>query len=90
MLIDYFPSQTRLLTRDFYVAYCLAQIVDQPQEEKTLNTQGEPVIHDALVRLAFLDSNGGLEAAHYCLPLVLPPHRQHTQPISNSQGMNHA
>ena len=58
MLIEDLFSQRRLLTRDFRVAYYLAQVVARPQEEKALKTQGEPVIDDALEYLASLDSNG--------------------------------
>lgn len=45
------------MTRDFNIAYCIAQVVARPQEGKALKTQGDPVTHDALVYLASLDSN---------------------------------
>jgi len=48
----------RLLTRDLHVAYCVAQVMGQPQEEKALKTEGERVTDDALEYLASLDSNG--------------------------------
>jgi len=53
MLIEDLSSQIRLLTRDFHVAYCLAQVMARPQEQKALKTEGEPV---AEMRRRLLDN----------------------------------
>ena len=58
MLIDNPFCAIRRLTHDSCVAYCVAQVVSRPQEEKTLKVERKPLSRDAQEYLVSLGANG--------------------------------